>query len=128
MFCYKIDYEVVRTNKIHINVCLQSSFQYIATSKWAGCGAVAASNITNSNVTKVSGPSNGVYNYKVTSEVPRDTFEKVVTGAVWQHYTGSTSKNEFKYYVSLSNGKQIIGALSPNSSIYHDIPGCANPT
>ncbi|AEE27144.1 hypothetical protein FN3523_1841 [Francisella hispaniensis] len=34
---------------------------------------------------------------------------------------------KFKYYVSVSDGKQTIGALSPNSSIYHDIPGCASP-
>ncbi|MED7819357.1 MULTISPECIES: beta-1,3-glucanase family protein [unclassified Francisella] len=94
---------------------------------WAGCGAVAASDITNSTVTKLSGPSNGVYTYKVTSEVPRDTFEKVVTGAVWQHCTGSTSKNEFKYSVIVSDGKQTIGALSPNSSTFYNISGCASP-
>ncbi|OIN84731.1 beta-1,3-glucanase family protein [Francisella sp. TX07-6608] len=105
-----------------------SNCQYIATNKWTGCGAIATSNITGSIVTKLSGPdSNKNYTYKVISNVPRDSFEKVVTGAVWQHCTGSTTKNGFKYYVSVSGGKQTIGALSPNSSTYHDIPGCASP-
>ncbi|MED7788067.1 beta-1,3-glucanase family protein [Francisella sp. 19X1-34] len=108
-----------------------SHCQYLKTNdgnKWYGCGAVAASDITNSTVTKVSGPTTaGVYTYKVTSEVPRATFEQVVTGAVWQHCTDSTSKNGFNYYVSVSDGKQTIGALSPSSSTYHDIPGCASP-
>ncbi|API87707.1 beta-1,3-glucanase family protein [Francisella uliginis] len=104
-----------------------SHCQYISSKKdtWTGCGAIATSNITNSTVTKISGPKDGVYTYKITSEVPRDAFEKVVTGAVWRHCTGSTSNNEFKYYVSVSDGKQTIGALSPNSSTYHNIPGCA---
>lgn len=59
---------------------------------WAGCGAVAPTSITNSTVTNLSGPTDGVYTYEVTSEVPRDTFEQVVTGAIWQHCTDSTSK------------------------------------
>lgn len=61
----------------------------------------------------------------MTSEVPRDAFERVVTGAVWKNCPDSTSKNGFNYSVIVSDGKQTIGALSPNSSTFYNIPGCA---
>ncbi|QIV94580.1 beta-1,3-glucanase family protein [Allofrancisella frigidaquae] len=105
-----------------------SNCHRIGQSSWAQCGGIAPTNINTISVTKVSGPdSSANYTYKVTSEVPRDQIEQVVTGAVWKNCPNSTTQNKFKYYVSVSDGTTTIAAESPNTSIYHNIPGCAVP-
>jgi outer membrane murein-binding lipoprotein Lpp len=103
--------------------------QYFKGKKWTPCGGINPSNIQTISVVKKSGPdTNGKYTYDITSSVPRDSFEKIVTGAVWKNCSGSTTENKFKYYVTVSDKPQTIGALSTNIDTYHSISGCASPS
>ncbi|GMN89838.1 beta-1,3-glucanase family protein [Francisella sciaenopsi] len=90
--------------------------------KWYPCGAIA--NVISTQTTKVSGPdSNSNYKYMVTSKVDQTSFEGVATGATWHHCSGSTTLNQYKYYILVSDGTSKKGATSTSYSTYPDIKG-----
>jgi hypothetical protein len=104
--------------------------QRTTSSVWNKCGGVTPTSITDIKVKEHSGPtSDGRYTYQVTASILRTQFESGATGAVWKNCTGSTTNNKFKYYVTVAEDSTStpIGALSPNSTTYHDVAGCAAP-
>jgi hypothetical protein len=104
--------------------------QRTTSSVWNKCGGVTPTSISDVKVEKHSGPtSEGVYTYKVTASVLRTQLESGATGAIWKHCSGSTTNNKFKYLVTVAENSTStpIGAMSPNSTTYQDVAGCAAP-